>query len=174
MVKPPVSASAPRLHKRLRSLAVLELLNIPLQAILWFGILDFPPTLANVTGFVLCSALLVQGAAYWIAKLRQLREWRDRLPGIRYFAVARPLNVIALVFGVWFTGWAVLVQPGSESWLGLGLTLFAVLEYVNYFRVQLMHDTAADLRRLIQRGLRPAHLARDLAAHTADGRSRSH
>ncbi|MET7638980.1 hypothetical protein [Streptomyces sp. NPDC005438] len=62
-----------------------------------------------------------------------------------------------------FTGWAVLEEPGAGSVAGLCFALFAVLEHVNYFHVQLMYDNPADLRALCRNGLRRAHLARDLA-----------
>jgi hypothetical protein len=44
------------------------------------------------------------------------------------------------------------------------LLLLAVLEYVNYYHVQLQHfDHAADWRRLMSgRGFRPSHLAREI------------
>ncbi|GAA1775939.1 hypothetical protein [Actinomadura chokoriensis] len=35
----------------------------------------------------------------------------------------------------------------------------------HYFHVQLMYDTGEDVRYLRSRGLRRAHLARDLAVH---------
>jgi hypothetical protein len=50
----------------------------------------------------------------------------------------------------------------------MGLLGFAWLEYVNYFRVQLMHDTRSDLRRLVRtRRLRRSWLATDLAGWRA-------
>jgi hypothetical protein len=49
-------------------------------------------------------------------------------------------------------------------WPGLGLWLFALLEHVNYFHVQLSHQTRADLARLVRtRRLRRSHLSRDMA-----------
>ena len=47
----------------------------------------------------------------------------------------------------------------------LVVTILGVLEYVNYYHVQLQHfDNMADWRRLLAgRGFRPAHMARDLA-----------
>jgi hypothetical protein len=44
------------------------------------------------------------------------------------------------------------------------LLLLAVLEYVNYYHVQLQHfDHDADWRRLMSgRGFRPSHLAREI------------
>lgn len=146
-----------RVRRRLRSLALLELGNIPLQAVVWFGVVDVPPTAPNVVGFALFAVLLVEGAAYWLTKLH---TFALPLPGA--FAVARVANVPVLIAGLLFTGWAVVDTPGTGSWPGLVFAVVAALEYVNYFHTQLMYDTAADLRHLRAHGPRRAHLARDL------------
>ncbi|WP_433422905.1 hypothetical protein ACQP1V_14205 [Microtetraspora malaysiensis] len=162
----PPRATAPgvpgKVRSRLRNLALLEAANIPFQAWVWFGVVGLPVTAANAVGFVLAALLLVQGSLYWIAKLRQLRR-PGPLPGVRAFLIARVADVPLLVTGVAFTAYAAAAGPGRASWPGVAFALVAVLEYVNYFHVQLMHDTAADLRRLVAAGLRPSHLARDLA-----------
>ena len=155
--------------RRLRSLARLELFNIPLQAVLWFGLVGFPVTAGNIVGFALFALLLVEGAGYWLAKLRQIATCATCLPAAGAFVIARRGNVAALVAGLSFIVWSVVNDPGAGSWPGLGFGLFAVLEQVNYFHVQLMYDTAEDLRYLRAKGLRRAHLARDLAAR---GRAR--
>jgi hypothetical protein len=152
-----------RVRRRLRSLALLELLNIPLQAAIWFGVLGLPATAVNLAGFALFSLLLVEGAAYWAAKLRQLAAPGRVLPGARGFAVARAANVPVLLAGIGFTAWAVARDPSAATLPGLGFAVFAALEHVNYFHVQLMYDTGEDVRRLLARGLQRSHLARDLA-----------
>ena len=152
---------------RLRSLAVLELLNIPLQAWLWFGVIDLPVTAANTAGFAAFALLLMVGATYWALKLWQLRRRRSRLPGRRTFTVARLLLPVALAVVLGACTAAVMRAPGARSWPGWLFGAFAVLEYVNYFHVQLMHDTRADLHRLFTVGFRRAHLARDLRAARA-------
>ncbi|MFI6800060.1 hypothetical protein [Streptosporangium canum] len=150
-------------QRRLRSLVWLELFNIPLQAVVWFGVVGFPVTAGNSVGFALFALLLLEGAGYWSAKLRQITTRNRVLPGAGAFLVARRGNVAVLVAGLLFIAWTVMIDPGAGSWPGLGFGLFAVLEHVNYFHVQLMYDTAEDLRYLRSRGLRRAHLARDLA-----------
>lgn len=147
----------------MRSLVWLELLNIPLQAAVWFGVAGFPVTAGNSVGFALFALLLLEGAGYWSAKLRQITTRNRFLPGAGAFLVARRGNVTVLVAGLLFTAWTVMIDPGVGSWPGLGFGLFAVLEHVNYFHVQLMYDTAEDLHYLRSRGLRRAHLAHDLA-----------
>ncbi|MGH3648009.1 MAG: hypothetical protein ACRDTM_12640 [Micromonosporaceae bacterium] len=140
----------------------MEVVNIPFQATVWFGIVGLPTTLPNLAGFCLFAVLLVEGAGYWLAKLYQLRTREPALPGVSIFCAARVVNPVLLAIGVSVTGYAVANAPGLASWPGLGFALFAVLEHVNCFHVQLMHATTADLRRLRSGGLRRSHLARDL------------
>ncbi|SEH02262.1 hypothetical protein SAMN05444920_12549 [Nonomuraea solani] len=141
----------------------MELLNIPLQAVIWFVVAGFPVTVANGVGFALFALLLLQGSGYWFAKLRQLATHDRFLPGAGAFAAARRADVVVLAAGLAFLVWAMVADPGAGSWPGLGFGLFAALELVNYFHVQLMYDTAEDLRYLRSHGLRRAHLARDLS-----------
>ncbi|WP_211215857.1 hypothetical protein [Catelliglobosispora koreensis] len=151
----------PAAIRRMKNLAILELVNIPLWMVAWFGILDFPATTANAAGFAAFALLLVQGSAYWMLKIRQLRARLARLPFIGVFRVLRIANIPLLLTAL---AVSLLGEPGRGSYLGVGLALFAVLEHINYFHVQLMHDTRADLRRLFSTGLRRSHLARDLLA----------
>ncbi|WP_233617781.1 hypothetical protein [Actinomadura sp. WAC 06369] len=154
-----------RVRRRLRSLALLESLNIPLQAGVWFGVVGVPVTAANTVGSALFALLLVVGAGYWAAKLGQISAPGAPLPWAGGFAAFRGACVLLLAAGLVFIAREVVADPGTAAWPGLGFGLFAVLEYVNYFRVQLMYDTVEDLRYLRSHGLRRAHLARDLAVH---------
>lgn len=151
-----------RLRRRLRSLAVLELVNIPLQAGIWFGYFGLPVTAVNATGFGLFALLLTEGAAYWMVKLGRLGK-PGALPGRTFFVAARVANIPLLAAGVTWAAWATTQVPLAESLPGLLFALFAAFEHVNYFHVQLMYDNRADLRRLRAHGLGRAHLARDLA-----------
>ncbi|WP_346108969.1 hypothetical protein [Nonomuraea maheshkhaliensis] len=101
--------------RRLRSLTWLELLNIPLQAVIWFGSVGFPVTVANSVGFALFALLLLEGAGYWFAKHRQIATHDKSLPGAGAFAVARRGNVAALVVGLLFIAWAVVNEAG-QAW----------------------------------------------------------
>ncbi|GGR79427.1 hypothetical protein GCM10010169_24510 [Micromonospora fulviviridis] len=153
---------------RLRSLAALELMNIPLQGGVWFGLIGLPATATNLVGFGLFALLLIEGAAYWVAKLHQMSVRRRHIPALAAFRAARIVNPLLLAAGLVATGSGAATDPGRTSWPGLAFALFAVLEHVNYFHVQLMHDTLADLRRLRSVGLRVSHLARDIARAASD------
>ncbi|MEU4770617.1 hypothetical protein [Micromonospora sp. NPDC023644] len=160
----PASPTREAARRRLRSLAGWELLNVPLQAWLWFQLVGLPLTAVNLAGFGALAALLVVGAAYWALKLRQLRRGEPRLPGRRHFATARAALPVLLAAVVAACAVAAVRAPGAQSYPGLAFGIFAALEYVNYFHVQLMHDNRADLRRLATVGFRRSHLARDLRA----------
>ena len=154
--------SAPaKVRKRLRMLGTLELVNIPLQAVVWFGTIGFPRSFANLLGFSLFALLLLEGAGYWFAKLHQSRH-RGPLPGLDLFRFANRANVAVLAAGVAVTGVLVARDPGQATIPGLCFALVAVLEHINYFHVQLMHDTTADMRRLLRSGFRRSHLSREL------------
>lgn len=145
-------------------LTILELANIPLQAVIWFRWIGLPVTWTNLAGFALIALMLVQGAAYWFAKVRQVGA---SLPGIRWFLLARRVDVPILAAGTAGAALMVVRNPGVDTIPGLCFALFAWLEYINYFHMQLMYDTRADLASLFRRGFRRAHLARDLDAATS-------
>jgi hypothetical protein len=151
--------------RRVRSLAILELVNIPLQAVIWFGLIHLPVTPVNATGFALFALLLLEGAGYWLAKGRRIATGGP-LPGLAAFRLAHRLNPVVLAAGLVVTTWGVAVNPAAATIPGLVFAVFAVLEHINYFHRQLMYDNATDLRYLATHGLRRAHLARDLAAKT--------
>lgn len=160
--------------RRLRYLRNGELFNIFFQpAILLTMIALFaPPTriLYAATMGMVCFILL-QGSLYWHLKLRVVR---GRAPGLpesfgTTFTRFKRINQVLLVAYVpiavigalcaWSRGWEVV-------WATL-IWLFALAEYINYYHIQLMYDSANDLRYLARhRRLRRSHLAMDLAERT--------
>ncbi|MDE3723937.1 hypothetical protein PWG71_21305 [Nocardiopsis sp. N85] len=153
------------IRRRLLSLAVLELVNIPLFAFALFGVLGAPASPANLAGFGVFALLLAEGSAYWWLKLRQTAGGGRTPAGMAVFRVLRWINVA--LFALTGALVAVTVVEGghwTRAAVGVALGLFAIVEHVNYFHVQLMHDTRADLGRLLRtRRPRRSHLARDLA-----------
>lgn len=149
------------MRHRLRSLLILELINIPLIG--WVAQLWFPVSAANLVGYGCLVLLLAAGSVYWRAKVAQLDTRRRRPPGIAWLSRAQWFVVTALTVASGFIAWRVIEQPGAQTWPGLGLLMFSWLEYINYFHIQLSHQTRADLARLFRHGLRRSHLSRDLA-----------
>jgi hypothetical protein len=150
------------LAARVTRTAGWELVNVVWLPVVVFGLLDAPFTLPNLVGYGLTAVLLLEGAAYWLRKARQLRGARART-GWSAFRTLKRLNVVLLAAGLAVVVGGVLLLPAAEAVPGLVFAALAVAEHVNYFHRQLMYDTAADLRWLVRhRRLRRSHLAVDL------------
>jgi len=120
-----------------------------------------------VLAMLACSLLLVIGALAWRMELEGLKGnsgyaermlpglARARLPALALAAASVPAAVFEQLRD---GGW-------SPSAIATAvLAALAVLEYVNYYMVQLQHfDHLADFRRLVSgRGFHEAHLAKAL------------
>lgn len=118
------------------------------------------------------TLLLVIGAVYWRAKVRQLKDRSydigpvlSKIGGLRLPVLF--MTVIAAIAAI-------------ASWLIAGLAIstadricasiaaaLAVLEHINYYHRQLQHfDNVSDFKRLIAgKGFRVSQMARDLRTH---------
>lgn len=120
--------------------------------------LRMPPT-------VLVGIMLLQGAQYWHLKLVSMRS-RKPLPAYfrSLFLGFRMVDLIALILvTIWLGERAISGAAMTDLAWAVVIQVFAILEFVNYFAFQIMHDTVADfdyLRR--HRRLRRAALATDL------------
>jgi hypothetical protein len=162
-----------RLQKRLASLRTLEWLNIAWLAVLvlwWAPAWQHAPVLGTwqrTVAFLPVAGLLATGGWYWHRKLQQLRDGRpleDAVPVLQRVGrqARRLMTVLTVGMGA---SWATATGSTADRAWATVLILFAWLEYVNYFHVQLMHDTRSDLARLRRtRRLRRSWLAQDLAA----------
>jgi hypothetical protein len=161
--------------RRVRNLRNWEAINIVLLPVLFvwvwtrsdariFWSVRTPP-------LVLVIYILLQGTIYWHLKLGALREGR-RLPPW-FCRVFRAFRVTSLLCIALAAGLAIGMLTADAArltdilWAG-ALLCFAALEYVNYYHLQLKHDSRADWRYLLRyRRLRRAPLADDLRRHCA-------
>lgn len=158
-----------RLQRRLRTLRNLELLNVALLplALAWLWHTRGGEGFAGrAVALALVCWLLVQGGVYWHLKLRSVSQRTPIARFIlrRYQWLKRTNLVLLLGASIGFPsglalGW---IAPEDALW-ALALTAFAWLEYLNYYHIQLAHDTARDLSYLRRwKRLRTAPLAEDL------------
>ena len=123
-------------------------------------------------GLIVCTVILYQGQFYWKLKL-------DRLTGksiqqeesIRFFNKSKRLNWILISLMPLF----LLIQLYLQSWnistsdmlyWGLLANIFAILEHINYYYIQLMIDNKYDIQYVLRnKRLKKASLAKDLEEH---------
>lgn len=161
-----------RLERRLSAYWKMEAANvvvIPAFVTLIVFVEGGAITAPLVLAMAAVSALLVVGAIAWRMELAGLRGERGFAPAVLPWLARAQIPTLLLsiasvggaVFEVWRSGWS----PASIA--TSVLAALAVLEYVNYYVVQLQHfDHAADFKRLTSgRGFREAHLAKALRAY---------
>jgi hypothetical protein len=118
-----------------------------------------------VAAFLACTGLLLLGAATWRMELAQLsgqRALASRL--LRVLGPSRPFAFVLALLGV-VAGIAERMGEGAFTPSAIAATVLgavSVVEYVNYYVVQLQHfDNAADFRRLMTgQGFKTPHLRR--------------
>jgi hypothetical protein len=112
------------------------------------------------------SGLLLVGAAFAFIRCHDLRRGTQTMR--RYVPV-----FVALRWGLPPVLMVILVMlyqarttTETQLWyLAVGLTVAAVLEYINYFQVQLMYDNRADVQYLLaHRRLKRGLIARSMRA----------
>ncbi len=159
------------LLRRLRSLRNWEFLNIfLLPAFLWYilGEASAATWLLYGSAMGLICWLLVQGTLYWHLKLRATARKTRTLPAffVPTFMTFRMSNLVCFVLFPLLAGdLRSTGQIHTSQLVGASLLwFFAILEHINYYHLQLMHDNPHDIRYLIQhKRLRPSPLATDLA-----------
>lgn len=169
---PPTAQLAARMKYLFTSEAFFAVVATPFFAAYWSGTGGAVDWSARVPPLVLVCYLLAQGALYWALKYRQYSQgaalpvW---FPGL--FRFFRGSNVVSLA--VTAVALAIAASRGADTidlaWAS-GLWVFALLEHVNYYHLQLMYDTRSALRRLrLTRRLRTPMLADDLRSAVKPG-----
>ncbi len=158
-----------RLKKRLRMLWILELVNAVLVFPLLYAFIAqrFRLGWFSLVALVAVCANLLVGASFWYLKARAI-EGCDTLrrPGAhRFYRISkRVFGALIPVLLALYLGHALTGGPSwAELLLGAAFGLMAVLEYVNYYHVQLMYDNRADLEYLLaHRRVKRAIMVREL------------
>ena len=133
-------------------------------------------SVALVLSCLACSFLLVIGTIVLGMMLRKARGEPDATKGripllvlLRWPAIGLCVAAAVANGAEWISGNAGL---SAQFVAPAVLLLLAVLEYINYYHVQLQHfDHASDWQRLVSgRGFRRSHLAREIERWKGDQR----
>lgn len=157
--------------RRLTTYWKIEAGNVVLiPALAVYSVLKLEGTISTALVFsgIACSFLLVIGTIalrMMLGKARgEANATASRLPlliWMRWPAIGLCLAAAAAIAGEWVNG---SPEFSAQYVAPVLLFLLAILEYVNYYHVQLQHfDHAPDWQRLISgRGFRRSHLAREI------------
>ncbi|MDA1567903.1 general stress protein [Bacillus cereus] len=105
--------------------------------------------------FFLLEFLLLQGTVYWYVKWKRLKKEKtsstpvqivQRLQGLKKINIG--LIILGpIIFVVDILKWYPSLPLGGLSLVGF-IYVFAVLEYINYYVVQLSYDNISDIKHL--------------------------
>lgn len=113
--------------------------------------------------------ILVQGQYYWKIKYFKLKEQPLSSPkNLSFFKNCKKINLIFIcamplvfVLQMWADNWNSIAND-LLPW-AIYANLFAVLEHINYYNIQLMIDNRYDLKYLIfHKKFKKSHLSKDL------------
>ncbi|WP_147534270.1 hypothetical protein [Bacillus marasmi] len=91
------------------------------------------------TLFVL-NFILLQGSFFWVIKWRRMRERRTILPNLnKFFLALKKINLVLICIGPFIVIIDKIVDHSSFFilWLALIIYVFTIIEYINYFHIQL-------------------------------------
>jgi hypothetical protein len=119
--------------------------------------------------FFFLEFLLVQGSMYWYSKWRRLKSENtsvtpiimvQRLKKVQKWNIGLMI-VPPFMFVFDFFKWDPSLPLGGLS-LSVFIYIFAVLEYINYFHIQLSYDNRSDMKYLLKsKKLKQASLSKD-------------
>ena len=119
--------------------------------------------------FFLLELLLVQGSIYWYSKWRRLKSENTSVTPIQMVQRLKKVqkwNIVLMIippfmFVIDFLRWYPSLPIGGLSISGF-IYIFAILEYINYFHIQLSYDNFSDVRYLLKsKRLKQACLSKD-------------
>ncbi|HWI49282.1 MAG TPA: general stress protein [Rummeliibacillus sp.] len=115
--------------------------------------------------FILLELLLFQGAYYWYVKWKRIRtENKLNTPFIivRKFKLFKTLNTALLLVPI--SGIVVdYIKWNNLSTISGFIYIFAILEYINYFYIQLSYDNRMDIEYLLKnKRLKKSSISKDL------------
>ena len=119
--------------------------------------------------FLFLEFLLLQGTFYWYTKLKRLRIENTSITPIRTIRQlqhCKKMNIALIVFSILaFVFDMVRLYPllpiGGLS-IAAFIYIFAVLEYINYFYIQLSYDNISDVKYILKsKKLKKACISKD-------------
>ncbi|MCR9079385.1 MAG: hypothetical protein NXH78_09830 [Hyphomonadaceae bacterium] len=164
--------AAASLKRRLSGYWKMEAGNVVLLPVILLMVARWTPSWVTLVSFIPMMLLLLIGAYYWRAKLKQLEDRSYDLSGaMRVISVSQGLALILTLVagGAVLYAWTRpdIFNSGWDQGVATFAALLALLEYVNYYHRQLQHfDHGPDFKRLLSgNGLRPSQMARDLKTY---------
>ncbi|OZI10469.1 general stress protein [Bacillaceae bacterium SAS-127] len=118
--------------------------------------------------FLLLEFLLLQGSVYWYVKLKRLKTKNTSVTPIwlvQWLKKLQKVNIgLMIAGGILFVVDVLTWHPSLPTGLFVAgfIYVFACLEYINYYHIQLSYDNLSDIRYLLKsKRLKQACMSKD-------------
>ncbi|AFV21537.1 MULTISPECIES: hypothetical protein [Bacillus] len=120
--------------------------------------------------FLLLEFILVQGTLYWYVKRKRLRQEKTSITPVWIIYKLKTFKILnggllligLIMFSVDIFNWYPKLPLRGLSVAGF-VYIFALLEHINYYYVQLSYDNIADIRHLLKsKRLKQSCMKKDL------------
>lgn len=128
---------------------------------IWMKQFDTPFSLIIFYPLLCCSFILVQGSVYWYICLKQIDYKIGPSKNIKkIYRILRVLNFICILF----YPFVLFINDASPRGLliGLGIYIFCILEYINYFYIRLSYPVIEFFEHILKRNFSKSRIARML------------
>ncbi len=155
------------MKRKLINLAIGELVSV---VVFWLNFFVFKELIVTTKALIsvsfsllILSFILIQGAVFWCILIKRLSKpkFGERYIG-RIYNVLKKLDIILLVIGI-----LVIVATYSIAYvmiLSFMIWLFAVIEWINYYKLQLSYDINPTVlfKYIRQRKLKKSKIAKEI------------
>ena len=155
------------MKRKLINLAIGELVSV---VVFWLNFFVFKELIVTTKALIsvsfsllILSFILIQGAVFWCILIKRLSKpkFGERYIG-RIYDVLKKLDIILLVIGA-----LVIVATYSIVYvmiLSFMIWLFAVIEWINYYKLQLSYDINPTVlfKYIRQRKLKKSKIAKEI------------
>lgn len=106
------------------------------------------------SSFLLLEFLLLQGSIYWFVKWKRLKKENTSAAPIRLIKQLRAIKkwniAIIIIIPAAFIADYYMWHPSTPQGMAIAafIYIFTILEYVNYFHIQLSYDNRSDINSL--------------------------
>lgn len=149
-----------KLRKRLLNLSIGELAAICVFIYVYISLNLLAIGLANLIAFLYLIFILIQGSIYWFYRYRLIVKKESPSPKVaKFLGILRQLNMIIIIL-------IMITVPITKNnikdlVIAIGLLLFGVIEYVNYYWYRLSYGRSGfNVKILLNKGLRKSSIAK--------------
>ena len=153
------------LKKTLINLAVGELVAI---IMFWTNFFIFKKYITNTTSIIpiiftlfILSFILIQGSIFWLVLLKRISNKNFAKTSLgKIYNHLRRLDIILLYLSILII--IVNQQTFTPTIISLSIWIFAIIEYINYYKVRLSYKPNVLINYILHGKIRKSRIAREI------------